>query len=118
MSIIFLLMAVNEGLLYVCPVSLHWGIIALSSLAMSWSGALGTAMYAATGDVADYAQLKFGLRLDGLISSTSSFAMRFNVALFPAIISAAGAAAMLFYSLDDKRQAEIVGKLRERGDIA
>ena len=44
--------------------------------------------------------------------------IRFNVALFPAIISAAGAVAMLFYSLDDKRQAEIVGKLRERGDIA
>lgn len=151
LSLAFLLMSINMFGVYFCPVDNHFLVTALLSLAMAWAGAVGTGMYAATGDVSDYSQLKYGLRLDGLLSSTTSFAMKigrvavttlatallassgyvanqvqsqevidtlmFNVGLFPALVTLAGAIMMWFYKLDDKRQAEIVSQLNARGDI-
>ena len=148
LSLSFLAMSLNMFAVYFCPIDSHVLIIALLSLAMAWAGAVGTGFYAATGDAADYSQLKYGLRLDGLLSSTTSFAMKmgrvvvtamatglltragyvpgqvqtqevvdtimFNVGLFPALITLAGAVAMFFYKLDDKRQAAIVAELNAR----
>lgn len=76
LSLAFIAMSINMFAVYFCPPSNHALVIALLSLAMAWAGAVGTGMYAATGDVSDYSQYKYGLRLDGLLSSTTSFAMK------------------------------------------
>ncbi len=86
--IVLALFSLNQILVLNCPYGWHVPIILLLSLDMVWSGALGTMMYAMTGDVADYTQLKFGVRVDGLISSSSSFGMKVGGAISPAIASA------------------------------
>lgn len=75
-SLSFLAMSLNMFGVYFCPADNHILVTILLSLAMAWAGAVGTGMYAATGDVSDYSQLKYGLRVDGLLSSTTSFAMK------------------------------------------
>ena len=87
------LFTLNQVLVYNCPYDQHILIVVLLSLDMVWSGALGALMYAITGDVADYTQLKFGVRVDGLISSSSSLGMKIGGAVSPAIASAMMASA-------------------------
>ncbi len=93
-SLSFIAMSINMFAVYFCPVDNHILVIILLSLAMAWAGAVGTGMYAVTGDVSDYSQLKYGLRVDGLLSSTTSFAMKIGrvivTAMATALLASAG----------------------------
>lgn len=109
LSLAFLLMSANMFGVYFCPVENHVLVVALLSLAMAWAGAVGTGMYAATGDVSDYSQYKYGIRVDGLLSSTTSFAMKIGRVIVTAL--ATGLLASAGYVANQAQSAEVINTI-------